>query len=155
MLGRRRRRSDRRNSRVMLMSKAKKAGPRPALRGRLPLRPMVGSENAAASSGLRASPGRRERISRGSAVKTGRSLLTSSRLRSVPPSETLKGAPVATRRIVAKRKPPKLRGAESVPERTKRWRRSSRLAARSPRKSPTVSALEVLTTPSSIRRESV
>ncbi|HEX8189404.1 MAG TPA: hypothetical protein VF586_13695 [Pyrinomonadaceae bacterium] len=40
-------------------------------------------------------------------------------------------------------------------ERTKRWRRSSRLRARSARKSPTRSALEVLTTPSSIRRDSV
>src|SRR4028119_1503361 len=50
-VGRRRRRSPKRNSRVRLRSKVKRAGPRPALRGRSPLRPMTGSENAPAGAG--------------------------------------------------------------------------------------------------------
>ena len=67
----------------------------------------------------------------------------------------LKGAPEASRRTVARLSRPSRRGASIVAETTKRCRRSSKLRARSPRKSPTRSALEVFTTPSSIKRDSV
>ena len=82
------------------------------------------------------SPGLRHCSNFGSPVKIGRSLPTSSRLRSSPPMEMLKGAPEARRMIGAKRSLPRNRGVSNVPEKTKRCRRSSKLSARSPKKSP-------------------
>ena len=153
--GRRRARSESLNSRSTFKSKAKRAGPRPTLRGRSPVRPTEGRRKASTRRGSSGAPGPRQRMRRGSPSKEGRSLPTSSRLRSEPPSVTLKGAPEARRRTEARRSLPRSRGASSAAASVKRWRRSRRLRARSARKSPTRSALEVLTTPSSIRRESV
>ena len=82
---------------------------------------------------LRPERAKRRRLK--SPVKMGRSLPTSSRLRSMPPIEMLKGAPEARRRIGDNRSLPSVGGVSNVPDKTKRWRRSSKLRERSLRKS--------------------
>ena len=91
--------------------------------------------------------GPRQRSSSVFPVKFGRSFPTSSRLRSTPPMEMLNGAPDARRRIGDNLSLAKNAGRSKVPEKTKRCFLSSRLRARSRRKSRVKRSM--LTMPSS------
>src|SRR6266542_480726 len=118
--GHRRTRSLNLNSRDTFRSKINCPGPVPALRGRFPAWPIVGKANGFRIEASIGWPGLRHFSKLRSPVKIGRSLPTSSRFRSAPPIEILKGAPEARRRIGAMRRLPRDFGALNVPEKAKR-----------------------------------
>src|SRR5436190_14689289 len=94
-------------------------------------------------------------MSAGSPAKVGRSLLTSSRLRSIPPAERLKGAAEPHRKRGEILSLPSQYGVSIEAVNATRCVRSTRLRDQSFEKSAGVVGSDVLTMPSSISRASV